>query len=367
MQQLWTGVSAPGSTGVRLTDLPAGVDGGPYGWFGGVLLPDGRVLAIAHNADRFLAFDPRTDAVAQLGPLVPGTARKYAGGVLARNGRVYVLPYQAHAVLELTPEDGGLREVGPQLFSFDGGAPQYVGGVLDSFGTVWSASESPDGLPLLRFDPVSGVMTFHSFKSGPWGGFWGLARLPDDRLITFPKEYASNPSVLAPTPFVISPEEALADAGLEAVGAFDMTDGGFPLQGGSLTFEGQVCATPAGLEARVVCFGTPFFGFINASVFTGPVMGYGFNASFGDGRVWTSPDLNNLLARIAGDGGITTTTVQAGRYGYLGMVATPQGVVGIPGAPGTGFLLIQPGTALAPGIYDSRPLPVLLSPFFNKL
>ena len=59
--------------------------------------------------------------------------------------------------------------------------------------------------------------------------------------------------------------------------------------------------------------------------------------------------------------------LQAGRQGYLGMVATPQGLVAIPAGPGTGFLLIQPGTPVRGNIYDVRPMPVLLSPFFNKL
>lgn len=369
---LWTVSPETTTHSFSTTELPAGVDGGEYGWFGGVLLPDGRVLAVAHTADRFLTFDPVSLVVETFGPPLLGSERKYAGGVLGPNGKVYVFPYAAHTLLELTPEDGGVREVGPTLSSSDGGGPLYVGGVVDAFGTLWSASEHPDGLPLLRFDPLTNQTAFYlgagGAGAGKWGGWWGMARLPDDRLLAFPKEYFANPDVLSPFMVVISPSEELDDAGTRQLREFDLRDGGFPLQGGSLTRDGQVCATPAGLESRVVCVKLAPAGGLQTATFSGPpgLTGYGFNSSFGDGRVWTTPDLNDQAARIASDGGITTLFVQAGRYGYLGQVATPQGLVAIPGAPGLPFLLIQPRAMLVDEV-ESRPMPVLLSPWFNKL
>jgi hypothetical protein len=288
--------------------------------------------------------------------------------VLAPNGRVYIFPYHEQALLEFNPEDGGFEEVASSITSSDGGPPLYVGGVVDEFGTVWSVSEHPDGLPMLRYNPATRQLTKHTPRGGASGGWWGMARLPDDRLLAFPKEFWANPSTLSPNIIAVSlPFPGPQGIDFDVVEGFDLRDGGFALQGGSLTREGSVCATPAADEARVVCVDISALGSLQAMVSVGPVNGYGFNASYSDGRVWTTPDVNNLLARIASDGGVTTTTVVGGRYGYLGLVATPQGLVAIPGAPGTGFLLIQPGSPVSPGVYDSRPLPVLLSPYFNKL
>lgn len=368
VQSLWTPSSqSTNSLGTRGIDLPADVDAGDlYGWFGGVLLPDGRVLAVAHDSDQFLLFDPRTDAITVAARTPRSGRRKYAGGVLAPNGKVFVFPYLERRVLELTVEDGGVREVGVELGPPDGGFAYYVGGVLDAHGFVWTASESHDALPIYRFqaDAPANVAIFPapSGVSG-WGGWWGMVRLPDDRLLLLPKEY--NPA-LSPAPVLVTPGPAVGDAGFALVDGFSLTDGGFALQNGSLTPDGVVCATPAGLVAAVLCLRPGDAGTLVPTVHaTGP-NAFGFNAAFGDGRVWTTPDSSSLMARIASDGGVSTVTATSTRYGYLGLVATPQGLVGIPSGAGTGFMLIQPGSAQN-GVYDARPLPVLLSPYFNKL
>lgn len=376
----WPEATNPSSgIGVVSTPLPPGVDGGTYGWFGGVLLPDGRVLAVAHTADTFLIFDPVSRSVKRFGEPLPvellgtGTWRRfYAGGVLHPNGKVYVFPYHAFSMLELDVRDGGQREVGPTLALDDGGFPKYVGGVVDAFGFIWTASEaSEQQMPVLRFDPSTGASSLFYLPTGrdDWGGWWGMARLPDDRLLAFPKERDIAKHELSPFILAIAPESSLADAGFSNVENFDITDAdsGFPMQGGSLTRTGHVCGTAAGIETRVVCIASDA-GVLRATMHQTTIDRWGFNGTFSDGLVWTTPDSSSRMARIDGDGLNSSAAVSSsGRYGFLGLVATPQGMVLIPGAPDSNqFVIVQPGVSFN-GIYDKRPLPVLLSPYFNKL
>ncbi|MGV3620461.1 MAG: hypothetical protein ACO1OB_06575 [Archangium sp.] len=363
---------------VAYGNIPADVDGGAYGWFGGVLLPDGRVLAIASSSTQFLTFDPRTREVQRFGaPLnIPEPQsgqdwpRSYAGGVLHPNGMVYVFPYHAYSLLELNPRDGGIRPVGPVLARSDGGFPNYVGGVVDAYGTVWSVSESSaESVPVLRFDPTSGTavrFTAAGVSKPRWGGWWGMARMPDDTLVAFPKEYFNGPQYLSRTILTVTPGPELEDAGFGEVAGFDLSemDGGFPMQGGSLTFEGSVCGTAAGIETRYVCVsGTSTK---TATMFPGPVDVWGFNGTFSDGNVWITPDSASRMLRIDGTGDVGELMVtNTERYSFLGMVATPQGMVLIPGAATQRrFVLVKPG---GQDLADTRPMPVLLSPYFNKL
>lgn len=375
----WPAPSDAGNgDGVTYAMIPASVDGGEYGWFGGVLLPDGRVLAVASSATQFLTFDPRTLDVQVFGaPLnVPepqsgmSWPRSYAGGVLHPNGMVYVFPYQAHTMLELNPLDGGIRPVGPVLALSDGGYPNFVGGVVDAYGTVWTVSESSsESVSMLRFDPTNGNATRFAapMMSKPrWGGWWGMARMPDDTLLAFPKEYFNNPDSLSPYIVNITPGPELEDAGFTEVSGFDLVDGGlgFPMQGGSLTHDGAVCGTAAGTETRFVCVtgGTTKV----ATTYPGPVNVWGFSGTFSDGRVWTTPDSASRMVRLESNGNASLRSVtNTNRYSFLGLVATPQGMVLIPGASTQReFVLVKPGGQNTP---DTRPMPVLLSPYFNKL
>lgn len=356
----------PADLEVSVIPLPAGIDGGAYGWFGGVLLPDGTVLAIAHTADRFLRVHPKELNVTPLGPpLATSASRKYLGGVLAPNGRVYVFPYEAHRILELTWQDGGLREVGPALVSADGGAPLYAGGVVDLDGELWSVSERHDAeMPVIRFSPdTEQVVPTALVRPSGWGGWFGVSRLPSGELLAFPKETFASPA-LSSAVLRIRPRQTRLNNRYVEVAGFDARDAGVTFQGAALTHDGLACAPAAGPDARYLCVGGG-----DATLFTGPIARYGPPATFGDGRVWTSPD-DDALPALAADGGSTrydiVTPGGSTRYSYLGLVATPHGLVAISGGPQSGgFLHLVP--KLDGGTVENRPLPVLLSPYFNKL
>ena len=69
---------------------------GGLAYVGGVLLSDGRVFCVPHNATQARTYDPSTNTVSLVGSSgsFPGTYA-YAGGVLLSDGRVFCVPYNA--------------------------------------------------------------------------------------------------------------------------------------------------------------------------------------------------------------------------------------------------------------------------------
>ncbi len=371
VRTLWPNPDAvTNALGVRTFPVPKDIVLGTYAWFGGVLLPDGKVLAIPHTANRALLIDPSALSAAAFGPeLFPAyeNERMYAGGVLAPDGFVYAFPYARSRLLRIDPATGERVEVGPELVpeTVTEGA-RMVGGAVDRFGHIWSASEGVHGI--LRFEPVSGESRlFASPDGGLWGGWWGMTRLADDRLVLFPKEGVHGKK-LSPAIVIVTPTEDFEGLVMEELPGYDAATQGIGLQGGALTWSGAAWSASAGLDERAVFLRTDD---VPEIVLTGADAGFGFLGTFSDGQVWTSPDNSATglnLWRFNSDGkpSLLQSNVVVPRYAYLGLVATPAGLVGIPGTTDL-VLLLQPGAAKPDGGYDSRPMPVLLSPYFNKL
>ena len=66
---------------------------GNNAYIGGVLLPDGRVFCVPHNATQARTYDPSTNTVSLVGSF-PGSLAN-SGGVLLPDGRVFCVPYNA--------------------------------------------------------------------------------------------------------------------------------------------------------------------------------------------------------------------------------------------------------------------------------
>lgn len=86
------------------------------GWQGGVLLPDGKVIAFPRNANRFLRIDPVARTVTPFGDDLsdtglPGGIDKFRGGVLSLNGQVYAAPSMATFIARLNPDTGTITRV----------------------------------------------------------------------------------------------------------------------------------------------------------------------------------------------------------------------------------------------------------------
>ena len=200
--------------------------------------------------------------------------------------------------------------------------------------------------------------------------------MPDDRIVVFPKEGYVELEGLQRELLVFQPGPAAptdeADSGItfQYATGFDLLDGGTPLTGGSLTREGTVISLPSANQGVIVTIDKSNIGY-DSVIRPGIVNYLGTSASFSDGRVWTTPDDSQQLYAIDAAGTTRLFPFSRGaRYKYLGLVATPQGLVGIPclatNGEAQGFLTIEPG-AMVGGVYDLRPMRVLLSPYFNKL
>ena len=69
----------------------AGTYPGGNAFFGGVLLPDGRVFCVPYNSATARIYDPTTDTITTPAGTYPGGGA-FTGGVLLPDGRVFCVP-----------------------------------------------------------------------------------------------------------------------------------------------------------------------------------------------------------------------------------------------------------------------------------
>lgn len=340
--------------------IDAGVTAGNSGllaWFGGVLLPDGTVLAIPHRAKQAMLIDPVTSQALKFGnELTDPADRKWAGGVLGPDGKVYAAPYEADQILQLDPVTQATTPVGPSIRGLiDAGnfdpVPLYVGGAVDAYGTIWFVSENVTTVfPTLRFDPVT--QTVQTF-SGLTGGWWGLARLPNDHLLSFPKESGFDIAL------EIIPDATSATVQLRA----DLQDAGVGggIFGPTINHEGVVFSLPVYQGGLAAYYDSSSDSFHSYPL---PMQGLGMFGTHGNGDLYPAPDEASVVIEVLPDAGYYSTTnpfsPNVMRYGFMGFVATPQGMVAIPCNYQVVYLF-------TPGVPESRPMSVLLSPWFDKL
>jgi len=72
--------------------IPSGTYPGGFAYFGGILLPDGRVFCVPYRATTTRIYDPHTDTLTTPSGTYPGSDA-YAGGVLLPDGRVFCVPH----------------------------------------------------------------------------------------------------------------------------------------------------------------------------------------------------------------------------------------------------------------------------------
>lgn len=336
------------------------VDPGPastYAWFGGVLLPNGKVLGVPHQADHALLIDPVARTATAFGALLPADGgRRWTGAVLGPDGFVYALPSAETQLLRYDWRDGGTERWGPVL-ALDGGAPRLTGGAVDRYGTLWAVSENEAVTePVFRFDLTDGGLKTFAVGPGLGGGWWGLSRTLDDRLVAFPKERytdAGSRRVLE-----IAPGAAFDSATLTLRFEIDAEDAGLALSGAALDRDGNLFSTPAspGLPRTLTRFADG-----GLAVVAQEPIALGTIGSHGNGCTYTTPALGLYLRQCDGQ---KPTLLDAGfasdQYGFLGWVATPEGLVAIPGTQSQAVML-------RPSAKEPRALPVLLSPYFNRL
>ncbi len=111
---------------------PSGSYPGGAAYFGGVLLPDGRVFCVPRGATTARIYDPVTNTLTTPSGSYPGAAA-YNGGVLLPDGRVFCVPASATTARIYDPVTNTLTTPSG---SYPGGTA-YGGGVLLPDGRVF--------------------------------------------------------------------------------------------------------------------------------------------------------------------------------------------------------------------------------------
>jgi streptogramin lyase len=150
---------------------------GNYAYVGGVLLPDGRVVFVPYDATTIGIFNPITNIYSTIAG-APGNAA-YSGGVLLPDGRVLFVPLNATTI--------GFFNPSTNTYSTIAGAPgnsAYAGGVLLPDGRVVFVPYNATTIGI--FNPNTN--TYSTIAGAPGGGaYYGGVLLPDGRVLFVPR------------------------------------------------------------------------------------------------------------------------------------------------------------------------------------
>jgi hypothetical protein len=318
-------------------NVPGSISGLPL-FRGGVLLPDGRILAPPAFSEQFLLIDPPARSATPVGPLMAVAEPGYSGAVLGCDGHVYVAPDRESELLRVDVVDGGLDIA--QLAPLTGTGGIVVSAcdtathlVMPKAGGWFEATVDSDG---------GTQIVPHSFQPGPRLDLVprGAARIGDVDVAFAPLPLATTPAAVIST---------VGNALLSTMGG--LTDGGTlgitTVQSARVaTFLPQPAYVIVGVTVDRSTSGVPFAIW--------PVTrGDGFVYAAAGGRL------------IAGSEEIVTDVYPSlsdwGDGGELGgLVNALDGtIVGIPGTtPFVRFFVPLDGGVAPPGL--------LLSPFLNK-
>jgi hypothetical protein len=165
-------------------DLSA-VGSGKY--YGGVLLPDGRVLLVPRNAKHVGLYDPRTNAWSEgkddLSAV--GGSGKYSGGVLLPDGRVLLVPDNAKHVGLYDPRTNAWSEGKDDLSAV--GSGKHHGGVLMPDGRVLLVPRNAKHVGL--YNPRTNAWSEGKDDLSAVGNakYSGGVLLPDGRVLLVPR------------------------------------------------------------------------------------------------------------------------------------------------------------------------------------
>ena len=111
---------------------PSGTYPGSTSFYGGVLLPDGRVFCVPYNSTSARIYNPVTDTLTTPSGTYPGLTA-FIGGVLLPDGRVFCVPFNSTSARIYNPVTDTLTTP-PGTYP---GLSAFVGGVLLPDGRVF--------------------------------------------------------------------------------------------------------------------------------------------------------------------------------------------------------------------------------------
>lgn len=307
-----------------------------FAYIGGVLLPDGRVVFVPHNATTIGIFNPATNTYSTVAG-APGSGA-HTGGVLLPDGRVVFVPASAATI--------GIFNPATNAYSTIAGAPgsfAYAGGVLLPDGRVVFVPYNATTIGL--FNPATNAYT--TIAAGAPGGaaYYGGILLPDGRVVFVPHNATAiglfNPATNAYTTIAGAP-------------------GSSAYTGGVLLPDGRVIFVPTngtaiGLFNPVTNAYTTIAGTPGGNAYQGGVL-------LPDGRVVFVPRNATTIGLFNPVTDVYTTIAGApGSNAYIGGVLLPDGrVVFVPASVATIGILSTSQSTRAP------PLELCYHPCFNK-
>ena len=146
--QSWSGGTL---TNAAYTRGPSMAAEGDAAFYGGVLLPSGKVVLVPRNADYVGIYDPVANTYTR-GPYMAEGNSAFVGGVLLSSGKVVLVPYYADYVGIYDP-DADTYTRGPSIAAE--GDAAFVGGVLLPSGKVVLVPYSADYVGLVTPSPLS--------------------------------------------------------------------------------------------------------------------------------------------------------------------------------------------------------------------
>lgn len=180
------------------TITPGGTVSGTFLYFGGVLLPDGRVFLVPTNAGVGRIYNPQTNALTLTagndgGVTWPtGSQGGWAGGVLLRDGRVFCVPSNALKARIYDPVQNTVTTPSPEFRLSGQSGSAFAGGVLMSDGRVFCVPHNMTGGNPKIYNPASDSV---DIVGGTWpanGSFLGGVLLKDGRVFLCPTGTAQS-------------------------------------------------------------------------------------------------------------------------------------------------------------------------------
>lgn len=315
---------------------------GSNAFFGGVLLPDGRVFCVPSNITTARIFDPLSNLVSTPSVSFPGGGA-FIGGVLLSDGRVFCIPYSSTSARIYNPVTDSIST---PTGTYPGTSAFWSGLILRD-GRVFCV---PFSSPSARiYNPTNDSLTT---PSGIYPGnmsFAGAVLLSDGRVFCVPHS-STTARIYNPTNDTLT-----TPAG--------MYPGNLAYMGGVLLSDGRVFCVPYNATTAKIydpitdSLSTPNGTYPGSSSFSGGVL-------LPDGRVFCVPT-SSTTARIydpVADTLVTPPGTYPGGYAYSGGVLLFDGRV----------FCVPTSATVANGLGTTRvantnfPTPLLLSAYLNK-
>ncbi|WP_246838912.1 hypothetical protein [Leptospira yasudae] len=316
---------------------------GSNAFFGGVLLPDGRVFCVPSNITTARIFDPVTNTVSTPSVSFPGGGA-FIGGALLADGRVFCIPYSSTSARIYNPvTDSIVTPTGVYP-----GTSAFWGGVLLRDGRVFCVPFSSTTARI--YNPTNDTLIT---PTGTYPGnlsFAGAVLLSDGRVFCVPHS-STSARIYNPTNDTLT-----TPAGLYP--------GNQAYMGGVLLQDGRVFCVPYNATSAKIydpvtdTLSTPNGIYPGGSAFSGGVL-------LSDGRVFCVPT-SSTTARIYDpmtDTLVTPTGTYPGGYAYTGGVLLFDGRVFCVPTSAT----VASGLGTTRGMNTNFPVPLLLSAYLNKL